>query len=76
MKNAWQYFFISLIFFIAMMTLVFLYIFHSWHHQYDGSKQDSILAERIDFLLRNARLLGGEILRQYQPDLSCSPDTA
>ncbi|HBE5944006.1 TPA: EAL domain-containing protein [Escherichia coli] len=48
----------------------------SWHKHSDNGKRDIRLAARVDFLLRDARLLGGDILRQPQPDLSCSPDTA
>lgn len=74
--KAWLYFFIAVFLSMSIIIPAVIYLLPSWHKHSDNSKRDIQLAARVDFLLRDARLLGGDILRQLQPDFSCSPDTA
>ncbi|HDU4322949.1 TPA: CSS-motif domain-containing protein, partial [Klebsiella aerogenes] len=73
--KAWRYFFIAAFLFMSIILPAVIYLLPSWHKHSDNGKRDILLVVRVDFLLRDARLLGGDILRQPQPDLSCSPDT-
>lgn len=74
--KAWRYFLIAVFLFMFIILPAAISLLPSWHKHSDNGKRDIRLAARVDFLLRDARLLGGDILRQPQPDLSCSPDTA
>ncbi|EMF0789990.1 EAL domain-containing protein [Klebsiella aerogenes] len=74
--KARRYIFTAALLFMVIILSAVIYLLPSWHKHSDNGKRDNLLAARVDFLLRDARLLGGDILRQPQPDLSCSPDTA
>ncbi|WP_155957690.1 CSS-motif domain-containing protein, partial [Klebsiella aerogenes] len=74
--KARRYIFTAALLFMVIILSAVIYLLPSWHKHSDNGKRDTLLSARVDFLLRDARLLGGDILRQPQPDLSCSPDTA
>ena len=73
--KAWRYFFIAVFLFIFIILPAAISLLPSWHKYSDNDKRDIRLAARVDFLLRDARLLGGNILRQPQPDLGSSQKT-
>ena len=59
-----------------VIILTVLSILPSWHNHKDNVQRDLLLAARADNLLREARYLGGEIIRQHQFDESCTANTA